>query len=64
MKTYPHLHFGLGETANMIRESVQDFVSTEIAPLADDIDRRDEFPPELWQKMGALGLLGITVPEE
>lgn len=64
MKTYPHLHFGLGETANMIRESVQDFVSTEIAPLAADIDRRDEFPMELWQKMGAMGLLGITVPEE
>ena len=64
MKTYPHLHFGLGETANMIRESVQSFVSTEIAPLADEIDRQDEFPPGLWRKMGALGLLGITVPQE
>ena len=41
MKTYPHLHFGLGETANLIRESVQDFVNAEIAPLADEIDRQD-----------------------
>lgn len=64
MKTYPHLHFGLGDTANMIRESVQSFVSAEIAPLAADIDRKDEFPAGLWQRMGALGLLGITVPEE
>lgn len=64
MKTFPTLNFGLGETANLLRESVQDFVRTEISPLADDIDRNDEFPPELWLKMGALGLLGITVPEE
>lgn len=64
MKTYPHLNFGLGDTANLLRESVQDFVSTEIAPFAADIDRNDQFPLELWQKMGALGLLGITVPEE
>jgi len=64
MKTYPQLNFGLGDTANLLRESVQDFVATEIAPLAADIDRNDQFPPELWQKMGDLGLLGITVPEE
>ncbi len=64
MKTFPQLNFGLGETANLLRESVQGFVNTEIAPLADDIDRNDQFPSELWQKMGAMGLLGITVGEE
>ncbi|MGA7279714.1 MAG: isovaleryl-CoA dehydrogenase [Desulfocapsaceae bacterium] len=64
MKTYPQLNFGLGDTANLLRESVQDFVASEIAPLAADIDHNDQFPPELWQKMGNLGLLGITVPEE
>ncbi len=63
MKTFPQLNFGLGDTANLLRESVQGFVSTEIAPLAANIDREDHFPEELWQKMGALGLLGITVSE-
>ena len=61
MKTFPQLNFGLGETADLMRESVQDFVSAEIAPLASDIDRHDQFPFELWQKMGAMGLLGVTV---
>ena len=64
MKTFPLLDFGLGETAKLLRETVQDFVADEIAPLAAEIDRNDHFPPELWQKMGALGLLGVTVPEE
>ena len=64
MKTYPLLNFGLGETANLMRESVHDFVNKEIAPQAADIDRNDHFPPELWQKMGAMGLLGITVPDK
>lgn len=64
MKTYPQLNFGLGDTANLLRETVQDFVNAEIAPLAADIDRNDQFPLDLWQKMGDLGLLGITVPEE
>ncbi len=64
MKTYPQLNFGLGDTANLLRESVQDFVTSEIAPFAADIDKNDQFPPELWRKMGDLGLLGITVPEE
>jgi isovaleryl-CoA dehydrogenase len=62
--TYPHLNFGLGETANLLRESVHDFVAKEIAPLAADIDRNDQFPLELWRKMGDMGLLGITVPEQ
>lgn len=64
MKTLSLLNFGLGETANLMRESVSDFVRLEIAPLAADIDRNDQFPPELWQKMGAMGLLGITVPDQ
>lgn len=64
MKTLSLLNFGLGETANLMRESVNDFVNKEIAPLAADIDRNDQFPPELWQKMGAMGLLGITVPDQ
>jgi isovaleryl-CoA dehydrogenase len=64
MKTFPLLDFGLGETAKLLRETVQDFVADEIAPLAADIDRNDHFPPELWQKMGALGLLGVAVSEE
>jgi isovaleryl-CoA dehydrogenase len=64
MKTFPLLDFGLGETAKLLRETVQDFVADEIAPLAAEIDRNDHFPPELWQKMGALGLLGVTVPEQ
>ena len=64
MKTFPQLNFGLGDTAHLLRDSVRDFVSTEIAPLASAIDREDHFPEELWQKMGALGLLGITVSEK
>ncbi len=64
MKTFPLLDFGLGETAKLLRETVQDFVADEIAPLAAEIDRNDHFPPELWQKMGDLGLLGVTVPEQ
>ncbi len=64
MKNFPLLNFDLGETANLLRESVGDFVAKEIAPLAADIDRNDHFPLELWRKMGAMGLLGITVAEE
>lgn len=64
MKTYSQLNFGLGETANLLRESVQGFVGDEIAPLADEIDKKDQFPLELWRKMGDMGLLGITVSDE
>ncbi|MCF6274778.1 MAG: isovaleryl-CoA dehydrogenase [Robiginitomaculum sp.] len=62
--TYPSLNFNHGETADMIRESVHAFAQAEIAPIAEQIDREDKFPRELWNKMGALGLLGITVEEE
>ena len=61
---YPSLDFDLGETADMLRESVTGFAAAEIAPRAADIDRDNEFPADLWRKMGALGLLGITVEEE
>ena len=60
----PDFDFGLGETADMLRDSVQGFAAERIAPLADAIDREDRFPRELWPEMGALGLHGITVEEE
>ena len=61
---YPGLNFNLGETAEMLREAAHDFAQVEIAPLADDADRSNEFPSQLWLKLGDLGLLGITVEEE
>ncbi len=61
---FSSLDFGLGETADMLRASVQDFAADEIAPRAAAIDRDNTFPADLWQKMGALGLLGITVEED
>jgi isovaleryl-CoA dehydrogenase len=59
----PSLNFELGETADMLRDAVQDFAQAEIAPIAAEIDRSNEFPNELWPKLGDMGLLGITVPE-
>ena len=56
--------FDLGETAEMLRESVADFAREQVAPLAEDIDRTNEFPRALWPKLGDMGLLGITVEEE
>ncbi|MDE0334825.1 MAG: acyl-CoA dehydrogenase family protein, partial [Defluviicoccus sp.] len=61
---YPSLDFDLGGTAEMLRESVTDFSAVEIAPRAGEIDETNEFPGDLWRKMGDLGLLGITVEEE
>ncbi len=58
------LDFDLGETADMIRDTVRNFAQSEIAPRAAEIDRTDEFPRDLWPRMGELGLLGITVEEE
>ena len=60
----PGLDFGLGETADMIRASVESFAQAEIAPRAEEIDASNEFPRDLWPRMGALGLLGLTVEEE
>ncbi|KFZ29566.1 isovaleryl-CoA dehydrogenase [Pseudidiomarina atlantica] len=61
---FSSLNFGLGETAEMIRESVNAFARDEIAPRAAEIDEQNEFPSDLWRKMGDLGLLGMTVPEQ
>lgn len=58
------LSFGLGETLDMLRDSVQAFATEQIAPRAADIDRDNQFPPDLWKKLGALGLHGMTVSEE
>jgi isovaleryl-CoA dehydrogenase len=57
-------NFDLGETADAIRESVRDFAQSEIAPRAEEIDRTNQFPIDLWPRMGALGLHGITVEED
>ena len=61
--TSPQLEFGLGETAEAIRETTARFAAAEIAPLAAEIDRTNAFPRQLWAPMGALGLHGITVEE-
>lgn len=63
-RSYPTLNFSLGETAEMLRDSVDHFATAEIAPQASEIDRTNHFPQELWVKMGQLGLLGITVDEQ
>jgi len=60
----PTFDFGLGETADMLRDTVRDFADDRIAPRADEIDRTNTFPRDLWPEMGALGLHGITVEEE
>jgi len=61
---FPTLDFGLGETADQLRASVRGFTADEIAPIAAEIDKSNEFPRQLWPKLGALGLHGITVEEE
>ena len=60
----PGLNFQLGEDIDALRDVVQQFAANEIAPRASEIDSSDQFPMDLWQKMGDLGLHGITVPEE
>jgi isovaleryl-CoA dehydrogenase len=61
---FPQLKFNLGEDIDMLRDSIAAFAQAEIAPLAAEIDRNNQFPMHLWKKMGDLGILGITVPEE
>src|ERR1700740_775647 len=58
------LDFGLGETADMMRETGRRFTAEQITPFANDIDETNKFPRHLWPEMGALGLHGITVEEE
>jgi isovaleryl-CoA dehydrogenase len=60
----PALDFDLGPTADMLQQSIFDFAQAKIAPQAAEIDQSNEFPMELWQQMGEVGLLGITVEEE
>ncbi|BBW91454.1 isovaleryl-CoA dehydrogenase [Pseudoalteromonas sp. PS1M3] len=61
---YKEMNFGLGETADMIRDHVNSFSSQEIAPLAEQTDIDNTFPNQLWPQMGEMGVLGMTVPEE
>src|SRR5580765_684105 len=64
MNDLPGLDFQLGEDVDALREAVREFAQDQIAPRAAEIDRSDQFPMDLWRKMGALGVLGITVGEE
>ncbi len=58
------MNFGLGETIDLLRQSVQQFATKEIAPLAQEVDRDNQFPMHLWKRFGEMGLLGMTVAEE
>lgn len=62
--TYPALKFGFDESIQLLIDTVTEFAQTEIAPRAAEIDSSNEFPMDLWQKMGELGLHGMTVEEE
>ena len=62
--SYPMLQFNLGEDIDMMRDSIRKFVDEKIAPRADEIDRTDTFPRDLWEPLGELGLHGLTVSEE
>ncbi|MEC8416928.1 MAG: isovaleryl-CoA dehydrogenase [Pseudomonadota bacterium] len=61
---YPTLNFGLGEDIDMLRDQVYQFAQNEIAPLAEKADADNQFPNELWTKLGDMGLLGVTVSEQ
>ena len=62
--SYPTLNFDLGEDINMLRDSVYQFAQAELAPRAEEIDRNNEFPMDMWRKFGDMGLLGMTVKEQ
>ena len=64
MLNVPGLSFDLGEDIAMLRDALQHFTAAEITPRAAEIDRTDQFPMDLWRKLGSLGVLGMTVPEE
>ncbi len=59
--SYPTLNFGLGEDIEMLRDQVYQFAQNEIAPLAEQADADNQFPNQLWTKLGDMGLLGVTV---
>jgi isovaleryl-CoA dehydrogenase len=63
MIDFPQLRFELGEDIEMLRDTVRAFAAAEIAPRAAEIDRTNEFPMDLWRRLGDMGLLGITVEE-
>ena len=62
--TFKELDFDLGNDIEVLKDSIQEFCKREIAPLAEDIDKKNDFPSHLWKKMGELGLLGITAEEK
>src|SRR6185437_2247791 len=62
--SYPTLDHDLGDTADMLRDTARSFTSDHIAPRADEIDKSNTFPRDLWPELGKLGLLGVTVEEE
>ena len=62
--SYHGINFGLGDTINALRDSVEQFTSKEITPRAAEVDRDNQFPTDLWRKFGDLGLLGMTVSEQ
>jgi isovaleryl-CoA dehydrogenase len=64
MKNIPGVHFYLGEDIDALRDTICTYAQSEIAPQAELIDRKDQFPMEQWRKMGDLGALGVTVSEE
>ncbi|WDD91473.1 isovaleryl-CoA dehydrogenase [Burkholderia sp. FERM BP-3421] len=64
MSNLPGVQFMLGEDIDMLRDAIATFAAKEIAPRAAEIDRTDQFPMDLWRKLGELGVLGMTVAEE
>ena len=64
MQSYATLNFDLGQDLDMLRDAVAQFAASEIAPRAAEIDAENDFPSDLWQKMGDMGVLGMTVAEE
>jgi len=63
MQDFPHLRFDHGEEIDMLRQSVRRFAQAELAPIAAEIDQKNEFPAGMWRKLGDLGVLGVTAPE-
>ncbi len=64
MQHFPNLRFDHGDEVDMLRDSVRRFSEAELAPLAAEIDERNEFPEGMWEKLGELGVLGVTAPDQ